>query len=332
LPPNRLPHVLPQTLTIAKTEAAFKTHAGKDYVGIGDPNMQRELIEHSLGFDIAGETVSGATNTVFKSTDGQKVFKPLMDINPEVHIQALDTLRSHNIPLSPIAPLQNVKFTYEVAEHVCQKLKEANPGLDIRNPFLEPEFGHTNNGAPGTAYPFVEGLSQFNRPPQLQPVQWQQAFADLQTISIVATITDQSDLGLENVAWGTDGLLHVIDYDLRSGKSFATPGVLLADKPKRPTTAVGLLKTLPPRGKDIFLDGVDFASGIASETFTGSPEAKSTTERLRVKRGIKLDSIKEEDITVTDFDTFKAKYSLARPTHSKLPPLLPTSTRQPTKK
>jgi DNA polymerase III psi subunit len=314
LPPNLLSHVLPQTLTIAKTEAAFKTHAGADYVGIDDPDMQRELIEHSLGFDIEVETSSsGATNTVFKSTDGRKVFKPLMDIDPKVHPQALDTLRSHNIPLSPIAPLQNVKFTYEVAEHVCEQ-------LGTRNPFLKPEFGHTSNRIPGTAYPFVAGLSIFSRPPQLQPGQWQQAFADLQTISIVATITDQSDLGLENVVWGTDGLLYVIDYDLRSGKSFATPGVLLADKPKRPTTAVGLLKTLPPRGKNIFLDGVDFASGIASETFTGPPEAALTTESLGKKRGIKLDSIQEEATTVRDLDTFKTEYGRARPLHSKLPP------------
>ncbi|MDR2737505.1 MAG: hypothetical protein LBB18_01000 [Puniceicoccales bacterium] len=303
---------------VVQTETAFKANAmdGHPYAEISSP-LRQELIAHPLGFEIdrrqrAGK---GACSTVYKSSDGTKVFKPLND--PTQSFELPSIFNDHHVPWNPIAPLQNVKFTFEVAKYVCAK-------FEVRNPFLEPEFGYTNDGTPGTAYPFIDMAGDFMHYPQnLTKEQWQQAFADLQVISMVATITRQSDLNPTNVVWGKDGLLYVIDYDMRSSASFTFEQAVNPSGKKRSPFGVGpvgLAKILPPGGREALSEGLKCAHGIAETIFTDSPE-KGETEKYCTSdiAALSTPQLQEASFDITEYKTLgEAMKAIMQSTGSRL--------------
>jgi hypothetical protein len=233
---------------------------GKLFISPSNSRMVEKLTTTPLemSFDMAKPISSGACNKIYKSTDGQFIFKPL----PVLRGNGVSVVGCHCPLASATILAQNTEFTHEVADAVC------NEFTDKRNPFVKPKFGYASDGTVGTAFPFVEGFRQFDAepPPNLTKEQWQEAIVDLQKIGLVCAITGQNDINYKNIGFGADGKIYVVDYDL------CMPGgttEYICDNISRVLNLFVELGAPPSGAAEILKSGIDVARSKAAEIFSG---------------------------------------------------------------
>jgi hypothetical protein len=163
MPPDAAAAIVGERLH-ADWQAAIAVHAkavkgmAPGYDKIYPPNL--EIIKAAMGRTVAlqeKEMARGRCNQVFRSIDGESVFKPF----PPPYKNLLQSLGCTGIAFSPTTLASNTMYTYAVSKEVC---REMGIPLDM-NPFLRPTLCNDGAGIPGIAYPYIFDSHYLSDPP-----------------------------------------------------------------------------------------------------------------------------------------------------------------------
>ncbi|MDR1255960.1 MAG: hypothetical protein LBJ94_03510 [Puniceicoccales bacterium] len=246
-----------------------------------NPRMVTKLAETPLeiSFNMEAPINGGNCNRIYLSQDGRFIFKPL----PRHSSSSVGAILTHCPMASATILAQNTEFTYEVSQSVCEQF------ANKQNPFVKPNFGYSQEGIVGTAFPLVEGFCQFaqispDRLANLSPEQWEQAIVDLQKIAVVCAITGQNDINSANIGLGSDGRIYVVDYDLCS-PAYEPLIEGLDTYLDRKSMPGALCVELPPQlSKETISalkSGTAVAKSSAKKIFAGDEKIRKTRDKIK---------------------------------------------------